>query len=107
MTDIAPTILDRVQHITARLTELLDGDVDASTLTRSMYSTDASNYRVVPDIVVLPQNSDAVVAGLDVAREHSLAMPAPGGGTSMARHLLTPGPVLGCPKYMNKLMHLD
>ncbi|MDN6410339.1 MAG: FAD-binding oxidoreductase [Yaniella sp.] len=107
MTDIAPTILDRVQHIAARLTELLDGDVDASSLTRSMYSTDASNYRVVPDIVVLPQNSDDVVAALDIAREYSLAVTARGGGTSMAGNAIGPGLVLDFSKYMNKVLHID
>lgn len=107
MTDIAPTILDRVQHITARLTELLDGDVDASSLTRSMYSTDASNYRVVPDIVVLPQTSDDVIAALDIAREYSLAVTARGGGTSMAGNSIGPGLVLDFSKYMNRVLHID
>lgn len=107
MTDIAPTILDRVQHIAARLTELLDGDVDASSLTRSMYSTDASNYRVVPDIVVLPQTSADVVAALDIAREYSLAVTARGGGTSMAGNAIGPGLVLDFSRYMNKVLHVD
>lgn len=43
MTALAPTIVDRIQHITAQLTELLDGDVDTTSLTRAIYSTDASN----------------------------------------------------------------
>ena len=107
MTDIAPTILDRIEHITARLTELLDGDVDASSLTRSMYSTDASNYRVVPDIVVLPKNSDDVVTALDIAREYSLTVTARGGGTSMAGNAIGPGLVLDFSKYMNNVLHID
>src|SRR5699024_12466624 len=78
-----------------------------SSSTRSMYSTDASIYRVVPDIGVLPPNSDAVVAALDVAREYSLAMTARGGGTSMAGNSIGPGLVLDFSKYMNKVLHID
>lgn len=107
MTDLAPTIVDRVQHITARLEEMLDGDVDASTLTRSIYSTDASNHRVVPDIVVLPRHENDVVAAIDIARDYSLSVTARGGGTSCAGNSIGPGLVLDFSRYMNKILDLD
>ena len=37
-------------------------DVDDSTLTRGIYSTDASLYRVVPQVVVRPRDIDEVQA---------------------------------------------
>ena len=38
-------------------------DVDDSTLTRAMYSSDASLYRVVPQVVARPRAGDDLVAG--------------------------------------------
>jgi len=107
MTALTPTIVDRVQHITTHLTETLDGDVDASSLTRSIYSTDASNYRVVPDIVVLPRHADDVVAAVEIARTYSMSVTARGGGTSCAGNSVGPGLVLDFSKYMNQVLHID
>ena len=45
-------------------------DVDDSTLTRALYSSDASLYRVVPQVVARPRHPDELLAILDVAREH-------------------------------------
>ena len=107
MTALAPTIVDRIQHITAQLNQLLDGDVDATALTRAIYSTDASNYRVVPDIVVLPRHGDDVVAAVKLARDYSLSVTARGGGTSCAGNSVGPGLVLDFSKYMNKVLDID
>lgn len=107
MTDLATTILDRIQHITARLERVLTGDADGSPLTRGMYSTDASNYRVVPDLVVRPANVDDVVATYEVAREFSLSITARGGGTSCAGNSVGPGIVLDFSRYMNKVLSVD
>src|SRR5699024_9985448 len=89
------------------LSDTLDGDVDASSLTRSIYSTDASNYRVVPDIVVLPRNANDVVATVDIARTYSLSVTARGGGTSCAGNSVGPGLVLDFSKYMNQVLDID
>src|SRR5699024_1255473 len=107
MTALAPTIVDRIQHITAQLTELLDGDVDTTSLTRAIYSTDASNYRVVPDIVVLPRHADDVVAAVKLARGYCLAVTARGGCTSGAGNSVGPGLVLDFSRYMNQVLHID
>lgn len=107
MTVIPPAIVDRVQHVTRRLLEVLEGDVDASSLTRSMYSTDASNYRVVPDIVVLPRHAADIEAAVDVARHYSLSITARGGGTSMAGNAVGPGVVLDFSRYMNQILDVD
>ena len=43
-------------------------EVDDSARRRAEYSTDASNYRVVPRVVVFPRHADEAAAALDVAR---------------------------------------
>ncbi len=57
----APELLDELRR-------LVRGDVDASTLRRAEYSGDASNYRVVPQVVVVPRDVDDLVAVHRVAR---------------------------------------
>ena len=44
-------------------------DVDDSVLTRALYSSDASLYRVVPQVVARPRHPDELLAILDVARD--------------------------------------
>src|SRR5690625_4911724 len=107
MTATVPTIVDRVQHVIQRLTQVLEGDVDATSLTRAMYSSDASNYRVVPDIVVLPRHAADVEATLQVAREYALPITARGGGTSIAGNAVGPGLVLDFSRYMNQVLDID
>src|SRR5699024_8209893 len=107
MTDLAPTIVDRLQHITSRLAEVLDGDVDATSLTRSIDSTDASNYRVGPAIVALPRHAGDVVAAVDIARDYSVSVTARGGGTSCAGNAVGPGLVLDFSRYMHQVLHID
>ncbi|MFF3494612.1 FAD-binding protein [Streptomyces sp. NPDC002795] len=44
----------------------------------------ASNYRVVPGVVVRPRTSDGVLAALDIARDTGVPLTSRGGGTSIA-----------------------
>jgi hypothetical protein len=49
----------------------LNGAVDDSALTRGLYSTDASNYRVVPRAVLTPHSRDDVVAAVRIGHGES------------------------------------
>ena len=62
-----PRVPDSADVVQA-LRSALRGAVDDSTRRRAEYSTDASNYRVVPQVVVFPQDTDDVLAALEVTR---------------------------------------
>ncbi|AJC70686.1 hypothetical protein X956_08680 [Trueperella pyogenes TP8] len=62
--------LSLAEAIAARIV----GDVDASVRARAEYSTDASNYRVPPQVVVFPKNDDDVAAVLEICRERGVAL---------------------------------
>ncbi|MHB1490587.1 MAG: FAD-binding protein, partial [Cellulomonas sp.] len=79
--------------LVAALRARVRGSVDSSTRRRAEYSTDASNYRVVPQVVVLPLDVDDAVAALDVARDAGAPVTARGGGTSVAGNAVGPGVV--------------
>jgi FAD/FMN-containing dehydrogenase len=56
-------------------------DVDDSGLTRALYSSDASLYRVLPRAVVRPRHVDEMVATLEVCRSLGVPLTARGAGT--------------------------
>ena len=82
-------------------------EVDDSTLARALYSSDASLYRVVPQVVVRPRSGDEVVAALSVAREVGVPLTARGAGTSIAGNAVGPGIVLDLRRHLDRLVALD
>src|SRR5271167_2509423 len=58
--------------------------VDDSARRRAEYSTDASNYRIVPSVVAFPRHVEEAAATLDVARRAGVPVTSRGGGTSTA-----------------------
>ena len=82
-------------------------DVDASTLTRALYSSDASLYRVVPAVVVRPHDPDEVLAVLDTCRSSGVGVTARGAGTSVAGNAVGPGVVLDFSRHMTRVVSID
>jgi len=70
------------------------GCVSDTTLTRAIYSTDASLYRVVPRAVARPRSGDELLEVLDVARRLRIPITPRGAGTSCAGNAVGPGVVV-------------
>ncbi|MBJ8346547.1 FAD-binding and (Fe-S)-binding domain-containing protein [Antrihabitans sp. YC2-6] len=85
----------------------ISGVVDDSLRRRAEYSSDASNYRVVPTAVVFPHDGDDVAATLEFARSTGLSVTARGAGTSVAGNAIGPGLVLDFSKHMNQIVEID
>ncbi len=83
------------------------GDVDGSSLARALYSTDASLYRVPPQVVVRPRHVDEVLAALDVARRTGVPLTMRGAGTSIAGNAVGPGIVVDTAKHLNRVLEVD
>ena len=82
-------------------------DVDDSVLTRALYSSDASLYRVVPQVVVRPRAADDLDAILDVARATGVPVTMRGAGTSIAGNAVGPGIVVDTLKHLNRVVSVD
>jgi len=54
------------------LRRLVDGEVRFDAITRSLYSTDASIYRIEPMGVVLPRTDEDVIAVVETAARHNV-----------------------------------
>lgn len=81
--------------------------VDTTTLTRAMYSTDASIYRVVPTAVARPHDGDEVEALLNAAYRVDLPVTARGSGTSCAGNAVGAGLVIDFRRHMNHIHRID
>jgi FAD/FMN-containing dehydrogenase/Fe-S oxidoreductase len=94
-------------ELAARLRAELGSAVDASPRRRAEYSSDASNYRVVPQAVVFPRSTDDILATAAVCRELSVPLTARGGGTSIAGNSVGPGVVLDLSRHLNQVVSID
>jgi len=83
------------------------GEVRFDTGSRAVYATDGSNYRQVPIGVVIPRDTDDVLAAIATCREHHAPVLCRGGGTSLAGQCCNVAVVLDFSKYMNKIVELD
>ncbi len=95
------------ESLAGRLKAAGAGDVRADTLTRAMYSSDASLYRVPPLVVVAPRGPDEVAAVLGVCRTEGVPLTARGAGTSIAGNAVGPGVVLDFSRHMNRVLRID
>ncbi|MDQ6935651.1 MAG: FAD-binding oxidoreductase, partial [Actinomycetota bacterium] len=82
-------------------------EVDDSTLARAMYSSDASLYRVRPQVVVRPRSTEELLATLAVARESATPLTMRGAGTSIAGNALGRGIVVDTSRHLNRIVDID
>ncbi len=82
-------------------------DVDDSTRRRAEYSSDASLYRVVPQVVAFPRHADEIVAAVAVARESGVPLTMRGAGTSIAGNAVGSGIVLDTSRHLHRVLHID
>ena len=93
---------------TARaLRAVVRGGVDDSARRRAEYSSDASNYRVVPDVVVFPRDTEDMLAAAEVARRAGTPLTTRGAGTSIAGNAVGPGIVLDTSRHLNRILDVD
>jgi FAD/FMN-containing dehydrogenase/Fe-S oxidoreductase len=81
--------------------------VDDSARRRAEYSTDASNYRVVPRVVACPRHAEEAIAAVRVAKEFGVPVTSRGGGTSIAGNSVGPGIVLDFSRHLNRILSVD
>jgi len=94
-------------QLAAELTRAGAGDVDISTRRRAEYSSDASNYRVVPGAVVFPRHRDEVEAVLAVCRRLGVAVTCRGAGTSIAGNAIGSGVVIDFSRHLHRVLAVD
>ena len=93
--------------IARALRSVVKGGVDDSARRRAEYSSDASNYRVVPAVVVFPRDTEDMLAAAEVSRRTGTPLTTRGAGTSIAGNAVGPGIVLDTSRHLNRVLDID
>ena len=94
-------------EVVRELRAVMGGPVEDSTRRRAEYSTDASNYRVVPAAVAFPRDVDDVLAAAEVCRRTQTPLTLRGGGTSVAGNAVGTGVVLDVSRHLRTIGAID
>jgi len=97
------------QHraLAAALRRAIKGEVRFDNGSRSLYATDASNYRQVPIGVVVPRTVDDVVETIKLCHEYGAPLVMRGGGTSLAGQGCNVAVLIDFSKYLNRILSID
>src|ERR1700704_738877 len=89
------------------LEQHISGEVRFDTVSRALYSTDASVYQIEPLGVVVPRTREDVVRAVGTAATHGVSITARGGGTSQAGQAIGAGLQLDTSRYLNRVLEIN
>ncbi len=89
------------------LQRLIEGEVLFDELSRTIYSSAASLYRIRPLGIVKPRHKKDVINVVKYATQHGIPITPRGGGTSRAGNELGEGLLLDFSKYMNPILEFN
>ena len=94
----------QVEH---ELRKTITGDIKFDSYSKLLYSTDASIYQMEPIGVVLPRNTEDVMATMQICSDSKTIFLPRGGGTSLAGQTVNHGVVVDFTKYMNRILSIN
>ncbi|MGJ3240865.1 MAG: FAD-binding and (Fe-S)-binding domain-containing protein [Anaerolineae bacterium] len=75
--------------------------------TRALYSTDASNYQIMPIGVTYPRSSDDVSAIHEITARHKIPILPRGGGSSLAGQTVGEAVIMDFSRYMRRVRSVN
>src|ERR1700680_4343266 len=89
------------------LRKQLEGEVRFDAISRALYSTDASVYKIRPLGVVIPKTREDIVRTVEVGRRFRCPTKMRGGGTSQAGQAGGEGIQVDTSKYYNRVLEVN
>ncbi len=93
--------------VAADLERLVEGEVRFDALSRTLYSTAACIYQIMPLGVVVPRHEADARAVVDYARRHGIPVTARGGGSGLAGQTLGRGIILDFSRHFRRIADVD
>jgi FAD/FMN-containing dehydrogenase/Fe-S oxidoreductase len=90
-----------------RLATELEGDFYFDATMRTLYATDASVYREMPQAVALPRTENDICKLTRFAREHGTSLIPRAAGTSLAGQVVGGGIVVDISRYLTRIVAID
>lgn len=72
----------------------IQGDVYSTKEFREFYSVDASSYKIIPKIIVIPKNEKDVIKTVKIAKKMKTSVTVRGAGTGLVGSALNTGIIL-------------
>ncbi len=91
----------------AELAQRLKGELYYDTTMRTLYATDASAYREMPQAVAIPQDIDDLKTLIAFAREHRTSLIPRTAGTSLAGQVVGNGIVVDVSRTFTKILEIN
>jgi FAD/FMN-containing dehydrogenase len=91
------------QHIAAEL----EGTLHFDATMRTLYATDASVYREMPQAVALPKTEGDICKLVRFAREHGTSLIPRTAGTSLAGQVVGSGIVVDVSRHLTRVLEID
>jgi len=85
----------------------LDGDFHYDDLTTSIYATDASVYRMIPQAVAFPKTTQDIKVLIEFAKKYKTSLIPRTAGTSLAGQCVGTGIVVDVSKYFTKILQVN
>jgi FAD/FMN-containing dehydrogenase/Fe-S oxidoreductase len=95
-----------VRRLARALEAELRGSVGDDARSRALYAADASNYRAVPDLVVVPADREDLATAVTLTAAAGAPVTLRGGGTSMAGNAIG-GVVIDASRHVNRILDID
>src|ERR1700738_5043983 len=90
-----------------QLTEKLAGELHLDAAMRTLYATDASVYREMPQAGALPKNEEDIIRLTRFSRDHGTALVPRTAGTSLAGQVVGAGIIVDVSRYLNRVVEID
>ncbi|MFO7853012.1 MAG: FAD-binding and (Fe-S)-binding domain-containing protein [Bacteroidota bacterium] len=90
-----------------KLADSLKGRLKYDSITRAIYSTDASMYREEPMAVAWPVDEEDLQLLIEYARNNESSLIMRGAGTSLAGQVVGPGIVVDISRHMNNVLEIN
>src|ERR1700759_4375292 len=90
-----------------RLSAELEGVLHLDATMRTLYATDASVYREMPQAVALPRTENDICTLIRFAREHGTSLIPRAAGTSLAGQVVGEGIVVDISRYLTRIVAID
>lgn len=83
------------------------GDLRADAYTRTLYSTDASLYQVMPHAVLIPRHADDMQAAIELAARDAVPVLPRAGGSSLAGQTVNAALVMDTARWLDQVLEVN
>ena len=95
-----------VRQLASELRTEIRGTVRDDPASRGLYAVDGSNYRAVPDLVIVPTDTEDLATAVTLTAAAGAPVTLRGGGTSMAGNAIG-GVVIDASRHVNRILGID